>query len=47
MSKTIYIHEDRVDILRDGIIEKTIYNEQLVELTKSLLKKLEDEYYEY
>lgn len=45
MSKTIIIHDDRVEILREGynLIEKTVYHEGLVEISKSLLKKLEEE----
>lgn len=45
MSTTIIIHDDRVEILQEGynIIRKTVYHEGLVDISKSLLKKLEEE----
>lgn len=45
MATTIIIHDDRVEVLRDGynIIEKTIYEPELVGLAHTLVSELENE----
>ena len=42
MEKTIIIHGDRIEVLRDGynIIEKTIYDDELVKQANELVEEL-------
>lgn len=46
MAKTIIIHDDYIEVLKDGhnIIEKTIYDFDLVLLANNLVKYIEGEY---
>lgn len=46
MSKTIIIHDDRIDMLKDGynIIERTVYldGSSLPKLLEQLIKEMEE-----
>lgn len=46
MSKTIIIHDDRIDILKDGynIIERTVYlnGQDLLRLLEQLIEEMEE-----
>lgn len=46
MSKTIIIHDDRIDILKDGynIIERTVYlnGQDLPKLLEQLIEEMEE-----
>lgn len=43
MKKTIIIHDDYVEVLKDGynIIERTVYDDELVIKANKLVKELE------
>lgn len=46
MSKTIIVHDDRIDILKDGynIIERTVYlnGQDLLRLLEQLIEEMEE-----
>lgn len=46
MSKTIIVHDDRIDILKDGynIIERTVYlnGRDLLRLLEQLIEEMEE-----
>lgn len=46
MSKTIIIHDDRIDILKDGynMIERTVYlnGQDLLRLLEQLIEEMEE-----
>lgn len=46
MNKTIIIHDDRIDILKDGynIIERTVYlnGQDLLRLLEQLIEEMEE-----
>ena len=44
MKKTIIIHDDFIEVLRDGynIIENTIYDDEVVASAKELVKTIEE-----
>lgn len=46
MKKTLIIHDDHVDVLKDGynIIERTIYDDSFITQANELVKELNDEY---
>jgi len=45
MSKTIIIHEDRIEVLREGynLIEYTVYDPEILIASKALATELEGE----
>jgi len=46
MKKTLIVHDDHVDVLKDGynIIERTIYDDSFITQANELVKELNDEY---
>jgi hypothetical protein len=45
MKKTIIIHDDFIEVLQDGynIIDKTVYDDEVVALGRKLVKAINEE----